>query len=49
MRRIKLTREERMIEDSLEHFVSVDKKEYEEIGSAIAARKKDRPPTQPTF
>ena len=41
MRKIKLTREERMIEDSLEHFVPVDKREYEEIGLAIAARKKD--------
>jgi len=41
MRRIRLTREERMIEDSLDNFVPVDKKEYEEIGLAIAARKKD--------
>ena len=41
MRKIKLTREERMIEDSLEHFVPVDKQEYEQIVHAIAARKKD--------
>ena len=41
MRRIKLTKEERIIEDNLEHFVPVDKREYEEIGLAIAARKKD--------
>jgi len=41
MRKIKLTREERAIEDSLEHFVPVDKKEYEQIIDAIAARKKD--------
>jgi predicted DNA binding CopG/RHH family protein len=41
MRKIKLTREERMIEESLEHFVPVDKQEYEQIVHAIAARKKD--------
>jgi len=41
MRKIKLTREERMIEDSLERFVPVDKQEYEQIINAIAARKKD--------
>ena len=41
MRKIKLTREERMIEDSLEHFVPVGKQEYEQIVHAIAARKKD--------
>lgn len=41
MRKIKLTREERMIEESLERFVPVDKQEYEQIISAIAARKKD--------
>ena len=41
MRKIKLTKEERAIEDSLEHFVPVDKHEYEQIVHAIAARKKD--------
>jgi len=41
MRKIKLTKEERMIEDSLEHFVPVDKQEYEQIINALAARKKD--------
>ena len=41
MRKIKLTREERMIEESLEHFVPVDKQEYEQIVNAIALRKKD--------
>jgi hypothetical protein len=35
MRKIKLTREERMIEDSLEHFVPVDKQEYEQIINAF--------------
>jgi len=41
MRKIKLTREERAIEDSLESFIPVDKQEYEQIINAIAARKKD--------
>ncbi len=41
MRKIKLTKEERAIEDSLEHFVPVDKQEYEQIVHAITARKKD--------
>ncbi|MFH1189902.1 MAG: antitoxin [Candidatus Omnitrophota bacterium] len=41
MRKIKLTREERAIENSLEQFVPVDKQEYEQIINAIAARKKD--------
>ena len=41
MRKIKLTREERAIEDSLERFVPVDKQEYEQIVNAITARKKN--------
>lgn len=41
MRKIKLTKEERMIEESLEHFVPIDKQEYDQIIHAIAARKKD--------
>ena len=41
MRKIKLTREEQAIEDSLERFVPVEKQEYEHIINAIAARKKD--------
>ena len=41
MRKIKLTREEQAIEDSLEQFVPVEKQEYEQIINAIAARKKD--------
>jgi predicted DNA binding CopG/RHH family protein len=41
MRKIKLTREEQMIEDSIEHFVPAEKQEYEQIINAIAARKKD--------
>ncbi|MFB3919739.1 large-conductance mechanosensitive channel [Candidatus Velamenicoccus archaeovorus] len=41
MRKIKLTREEQAIEDSLEEFVPVDRNEYEQIVQAIAARKKD--------
>jgi predicted DNA binding CopG/RHH family protein len=39
--KIKLTREERAIEDSLESFIPVDKQEYEQIINAIAARKRD--------
>ena len=41
MRKIKLTKEERAIEESLERFVPVDKQEYEQIVHAISARKKD--------
>jgi len=41
MRKIKLTKEERAIEDSLERFVPVDKQEYEQIINAIASRKKN--------
>ena len=41
MRKIKLTREERMVEENIERFVRVDKEEYEKIVQAIAARKKD--------
>ncbi len=41
MRKIKLTKEERMIEESIEHFVPVDRQEYEQIVHAIVARKKD--------
>jgi predicted DNA binding CopG/RHH family protein len=41
MRKVKLTKEERAIEDNLEQFVRVDKQEYEQIIQAIAARRKD--------
>ena len=41
MRRIKLTREEKAIEDHLEEFAPVSGKEMAEIAQAIAARKKD--------
>jgi len=41
MRKIKLTREERWIEEHAEEFVPVDKDKYDEIARAIAARKKD--------
>ncbi len=41
MRRIKLTKEEQMMEDNIEHFIPVSKSEYEQISSAIVARKKD--------
>ena len=41
MRKIKLTKEEQIIEDSLERFIPIEKQEYEQIINAIAARKKD--------
>lgn len=41
MRKVKLTNEERKIEDSLEQFIRVDVHEYNQIAEAIAARKKD--------
>lgn len=43
MRRIKLSREEREIENALERgeYVDVDRAEFEEIAQAIAARRKD--------
>jgi predicted DNA binding CopG/RHH family protein len=41
MRKIKLTRTEKSIEESLEQFVPVDKNEYEQIVQAIASRRKD--------
>ncbi len=40
-RRLKLTKEEQWYEDHFDEFVSVDKKEFEEIKRAIEARKKD--------
>ena len=41
MRKIKLTKEERWIEDHLEEYVPVRGKEYEEIVEALERRKKD--------
>lgn len=41
MRKTKLTKEERWIEDHLEEFVPVDKEEYLEITQALERRKKD--------
>jgi predicted DNA binding CopG/RHH family protein len=43
MRRIKLTREEKAIEDALirGEYVDAPKEEFEAIASALAARKKD--------
>jgi predicted DNA binding CopG/RHH family protein len=41
MRKIKLTKQERAIEDSIEEFVPVSKDEYGEIARALARRKKD--------
>ena len=41
MRAIRLTREEREIEENIEKYVPVDKKEFEAIVRALEARKKD--------
>ncbi len=41
MRAVKLTREEREIEENIEKFVPVDRKEFEAIKRALEARKKD--------
>jgi len=41
MRKIKLTKEERWIEDHLEEFVPVSQEKYNEIARALEARKKD--------
>lgn len=41
MRKIKLTKEERWIEDHAEEFVPVSKDEYDKIVRALEARKKD--------
>jgi predicted DNA binding CopG/RHH family protein len=41
MRKAKLTKEELAIENNIEQFVKVDKKEYEQILQAVAARRKD--------
>ena len=41
MRTTRLTREEREIEENIEKFVPVEKKEFEDIVRALEARKKD--------
>ena len=41
MRKIKLTKEERWIEDHAEEFVPVSKEEFRKIANALEARKKD--------
>lgn len=41
MRKIKLTKEERWIEDHSEEFVPIGKKEFEDIKEALERRKKD--------
>ncbi len=41
MRKIKLTKEERWIEDHAEEFVPVSKDKYKEIVRMLEARKKD--------
>jgi predicted DNA binding CopG/RHH family protein len=41
MRKIKLTRQERAIEDSIEELVPVSAEEYSALAHAIAIRRKD--------
>lgn len=41
MRKIKLTKEERAVEEHLEEYVDVGKTEFQKIAQAIASRKKD--------
>ncbi len=41
MRKITLTKEEKLIEESLEQFIPLGKDEHTEIVNAITARKKD--------
>lgn len=41
MRKIKLTRQEKWMEDHLEEFVPVSIREFDEIRKAIEARRKD--------
>ena len=41
MKSIKLTKEEKAIEDIIEHYVPVGPKEFKAIAQAIALRKKD--------
>ena len=41
MRKIKLTKQEQLIEDSIHEYVPAGPEEYEEISRAIAKRRKD--------
>ena len=41
MKRIKLTKEEKAIEATLEEYIPVNRREFEEIAQAISARRKD--------
>jgi len=41
MRKIKLTKDERAIEERLEQLILVDKQEYEQIVQAIVSRRKN--------
>ena len=41
MKRIKLSKEEKAIEDTLEEYIPVNRREFEEIAQAISARRKD--------
>ena len=41
LRRIKLSKEERQIEDSIHEYVPVSRDEFEEIAQAVSRRRKD--------
>jgi predicted DNA binding CopG/RHH family protein len=41
LKNIRLTKEERAIESSIEHYVPIGAKEFKEIAHAVALRKKD--------
>ena len=41
MKRIKLTKEEKAIEATLEEYIPVNRREFEQIAQAISARRKD--------
>ena len=41
MKKIKLTKEERLIEASIDEYVPIERKEFEALARAISLRKKD--------
>ena len=41
MRKIKLTREEKAIENTLDEYVNVSKEQFQQMAKVLAARKKD--------
>jgi predicted DNA binding CopG/RHH family protein len=41
MKRVRLSKEEKFIEDKIEEYIPVKKSEYQAIAQAVAARRKD--------